>query len=366
MRLVLCLVLWLCGGAMACSAGAVAHSDPSSNTFGVRSASGLTLGQAPFLGSYLGCMAVVIDARTALTAAHCVQGHQAGDDTFVLGPDLANPVRVIAVTKIIVHPSYDGARANDLALLVLGIDAQVPAATVIDALKDTFVGYPLSALGYGASVAGGRGPTTRAQTLSWNVARLQTQSIVLNLAAPPCFGDNAAPILYQDPAGALFLVGIGSSTSTPDCQGALAAVRLDTQLGFLQVTPKTPALFEPSVPQLVAQDDCGQETSTGRCQNDTLIYCQSNRVQTQDCTANGNHCVWSFADQFYTCDAAQKGVVASSCAGESVQGRCDDHTLVYCLDGGTVQREDCTVSGKQCGYDLRLGTNACLAPMLRR
>ncbi len=116
-----------------------------------------------------------------------------------------------------------------------------------------------------------------------------------------------------------------------------------------------------------SSDGCGSETFQGRCDGDTLVWCQAGSVMEFDCATNGRSCGWQDDSIGNNClatppapAAAPADEPADPCGGETYEGRCDGDTLVWC-QSGSVHEVDCAMDGETCGWqDATVGHN-CLA-----
>jgi V8-like Glu-specific endopeptidase len=92
----------------------------------------------------------------------------------------------------------------------------------------------------------------------------------------------------------------------------------------------------------VPYDACNGETLQGRCDGQTAVWCEAETVTTEDCAALG-----------YTCGPDASGnnrclpPYVDPCAGETWEGRCDGAAAVWC-EAEVVSRQDCP-PGTLCG-----------------
>jgi V8-like Glu-specific endopeptidase len=107
---------------------------------------------------------------------------------------------------------------------------------------------------------------------------------------------------------------------------------------------------------------------TGTCQGDSggpMLYTMDDGLpyvmgvvssgDSEDCLGNTYYPRTDFH-----CDFIREYIPADPCEGETLQGRCDGTTAVWC-ETETVFREDCSVSGKQCAQDAS-GNSRCQNP----
>jgi V8-like Glu-specific endopeptidase len=88
------------------------------------------------------------------------------------------------------------------------------------------------------------------------------------------------------------------------------------------------------ITQYVDLDPCDGETLQGRCDGNTAIWCEADTIMTEDCAALG-----------YTCGPDGSGnsrclPPVDPCAGETWEGRCDGQTAIWC-EADAVHTEPC-------------------------
>jgi hypothetical protein len=110
-----------------------------------------------------------------------------------------------------------------------------------------------------------------------------------------------------------------------------------TRFMALVLEGATPAPTPPTPPA----DQCNGETYQGRCDGSTLVWCEQNQVKQSNCGARGMGCAWQSDDVGHNCVAAPAAPPVDPCNGESYQGRCDGNTLIWC-ENQTVRRVNCT------------------------
>ena len=139
--------------------------------------------------------------------------------------------------------------------------------------------------------------------------------------------------------------------------------------------------------------ECGDITTAGECDGDTLKYCSNGAVQSFDCTEFGKVC--GFDEQFDWYDCVDDGSCTPSCAGAEcgddgcggscggcgagavceagqcvpeggtgcggidTNGECDGNILKYC-SAGTLKTYDCGELGKVCGFDEQFEWYDCV------
>jgi hypothetical protein len=100
------------------------------------------------------------------------------------------------------------------------------------------------------------------------------------------------------------------------------------------------------------QDNCDGETYEGRCSGDTVIWCENNQVKTQDCGDTGKQCVYDPDTKYYGCGDVGD---TDACQGETFEGRCDGNTVIWC-ENNEVKNLTCTT----CGFDDSKGFYNCI------
>jgi trypsin len=124
-----------------------------------------TLGEFPFYASleqapdgtpFYVCGATLLNARTAVTAAHCVQRLTLGAQVRAGSVNRLSGGVVAAISNVIIHPSFGGTdRSNDIAILKLSTpiatSANIAYARLPTANSDPAAGTVLSVAGLGAT-----------------------------------------------------------------------------------------------------------------------------------------------------------------------------------------------------------------------
>ena len=114
-------------------------------------------------------------------------------------------------------------------------------------------------------------------------------------------------------------------------------------------TPDNAAFIRTYIPE----DPCEGETMQGRCEGDTAIYCDGAAVVVDPCDT-WEACQLN-ADDHYRC------VTTDPCAGETWEGRClEDGSAVWCEDDA-VMGHDCPSFGYVCRMSSE-GLHRCMEP----
>jgi hypothetical protein len=103
----------------------------------------------------------------------------------------------------------------------------------------------------------------------------------------------------------------------------------------------------------IPEDPCEGETMQGRCEGDTAIYCDGAAVVHEDCE-EWEACQLNDED-LYRC------VATDPCRGETWEGRClEDGSARWCEDG-SIMGHDCTSFGHVCRENDE-GLYRCVPP----
>ncbi len=158
------------------------------------------------------CTGTLVDKRVVVTAAHCLQGLRASSVRFVLGPNASSPQASLGVSRVVAHPQYNSQRlTNDVGVLVLSQDAPVAPIAINDSMSSSWVGRPLTFVGYGVTNGHTQGGAGVKRAVSIAVSQVgSTQFAYADRQKNTCFGDSGGPAFAQDADGTLSLVGVTS------------------------------------------------------------------------------------------------------------------------------------------------------------
>jgi V8-like Glu-specific endopeptidase len=300
------------------------------------------------------CTGTVVAPRTVITAAHCVKGFSASQMKFVIGAKVSAPTATLNVASAKFHPSYNESQlTNDIAVLTLASDAPVTPMKIVADLDASYAGDELVFVGFGAS--------NGVQQTGYGTKRF-VNMVIENISATQfeystpgkntCNGDSGGPAFLQH-NGDLYLAGV-TSYGDQNCTQYGVDTRVDAYTSFTGVAGTTPGggTGGGGTGGGGPTDPCQGETFNGRCNGDTVIWCENQQVKQQNCASQSKVCGFSAQNNYFACIAAAQ---QDPCNGETYEGRCDGKKLIWC-ENQQVKNQNCT---KGCAFKPSAGYFDC-------
>ena len=286
------------------------------------------------------CTGTVVGPRTVVTAAHCLHGVSASSLKFVLGGKVSAPTATIGVASVKAHPSYDDATiANDIGVVTLATDAPVAPMKMVTSMNGSWIGKELVFVGYGVSNGVNQTGAGTKRYVRMPIEGVTSTQFEYGLPGKnTCNGDSGGPA-FAEINGETLLAGV-TSYGDATCKQYGVDTRVDAYKSFI------------GVPGSPAADPCNGETFAGRCDGETVVWCENQQVQSSDCAAQSKVCSFSTTNQYYACVAPAQ---ADPCNGETYAGRCDGDTLIWC-ESQQVKTANCSDG---CGFDAQQGYYNC-------
>lgn len=283
----------------ACSAGDVDLTDPGQLAdSGSRIVGGSTYDGLPAVGAitYNGqqhCTGTLIGPRKVLTAAHCVHGFSATAMRFVIGPDIWSPQHTLRVAAVQAHPNYNANTiANDIGFLTLSADAPIAPLPVLASMGSSWVGTNLFFVGYGVNNGYNQTGAGTKRAVWMTISRVEATNFrYQDSGKNTCNGDSGGPAFYRDASNNYFVAGV-TSYGDAYCTQYGVDTRVDAYLTFLGVSGGGGS--QPT-------DPCNGETWAGRCDGNTVVWCEDEEVKSLNCAASGKKCKWSASKGYFDC-----------------------------------------------------------------
>jgi hypothetical protein len=307
------------------------------------------------------CTGTLVTPRKVVTAGHCVSGFSASKMQFVIGNSLSQAQYVLNVASIEAHPGYNGSSiTNDIGLVTLTQDAPVAPMGIVRSMDSSWVGKSLFFVGYGVDNGYNQTGSGIKRAVWMAISSLASTSFRYDSANKnTCNGDSGGPAFVQDANGDYLVAGV---TSYGDyyCTSYGVDTRVDAYLDFLGISGEDP-VDDPEDPEDDPVDPCQGETFVGRCVGETVIWCENDQIQQQDCIESSKECGFSQEHQYYACVEPEVVEPEDPCQGETYAGRCEDNSVIWC-ENEQVQSEDCAASDKVCVFDASKQYYACREP----
>ncbi len=273
------------------------------------------VGALTYNGSML-CSATLIDKRKVLTAGHCTSGFSASKMKFVIGPTLSSAQYVLSVSKVEPHPQYSSSYYsinNDIGLVHLSQDAPIAPLGVNSSMDSSWVGHNLLFVGYGANNGSSQTGAGIKRAVTMAISQVKSSQFIYQdpSGKNTCNGDSGGPAFTKDANGNYLVAGV-TSYGDYGCSQYGADTRVDTYLDFLDVNTPAPAPTPTPTPTPTPDptptptptpppdDPCHGETWEGRCDGNTLIYCENAQVKTINC-GYFRRCRWNSSQSYYDC-----------------------------------------------------------------
>ena len=361
-------ILAVAGLVAACSPGSIEDISPTADDSFSRQDNKIVGGSVyeglPAVGAlvYNGnmhCTGTLIAPRKVLTAGHCVSGFSASRMQFVIGPRIDQAQYVIDAASIQAHPYYNGSSiTNDIGLVILKQDAPIAPLGINTASMNSWKGTSLFFVGYGVNNGYNQTGAGIKRAVWMDITGVSTSTFSYeNPDKNTCNGDSGGPAFLKTSSGDYLVAGV-TSYGDQYCNSYGVDTRVDAYLDFVGETGGSTQPDQPA-------DPCNGETYEGRCDGDTVVWCENDQVNTQDCAASGKGCGWSDPYGYYGCITAaqqpdqQPEQPADPCNGETWQGRCEGDTVIWC-ENDQVNSIDCGSHGASCGWNYQKGYYDCI------
>uniref|UniRef100_T1J964 Peptidase S1 domain-containing protein n=1 Tax=Strigamia maritima TaxID=126957 RepID=T1J964_STRMM len=200
-------------------------------------------------GAFHFCGGAIIDERTIVTAAHCVEGVSASSVKVVAGEHRLNynegTEQTVSVSRIISHRYFDSqALINDIAILKLStplkFDGKNVAPVCLPTKKQEHTGY-CTVTGWGALREGGSMPSILQEVAVPVVTDSKCRQVYGYSAIPAnvmcagyaqgardaCQGDSGGPLVCEEANGQFVLAGVvswGNGCARPGYYGIYTQV----------------------------------------------------------------------------------------------------------------------------------------------
>lgn len=335
------------------------------------------------------CSGTLITEDVVLTAQHCTDGYGNDELAVLFGWDEFAPKLVVPSLEVREHPSLDIA----LIKLAFAPGTQIPVTPIPAALgppDDDQIGSLVENAGYGDTDDGSEGRYFVTEIYR-GVALSEFILVDGEGRRGVCFGDSGGPSLHVSAQGDVRTLGALSFGDDP-CGSTDYYQRVDTVLAWVEeLTGPTPrgdvevcgndvseegrcsaeqTAVEYCEAGIVVRDACGSDeicaaietlegarvfrclptaanpcrdvSTFGRCDGDTLVWCDDGVVKERVCGDCDGRCLLASETFGFAC-------VPSDCGGVDETGVCDGSVARWC-DGVTLQEEDCADYGQRCEY----------------
>ena len=288
------------------------------------------------------CTGTLVAPDVVLTAAHCVLDRGSvtppSSLAFGLGEDVSTG-QLVEVTEVHYHPDYDRRTGrNDVAVLVLKTEAREIIDNVVPIPYDCqapdaveLMGEWVQTVGYGCIDNLCHEDNTRRMWAKEQIIDVSSFDFTASGYGIQgvCSGDSGGPALRTMQTGEVRIIG------------TLHAV--DYECSNLSWYPTTSDSCD-FIDSYAA--GCRDESETGRCDGDVLVYCHENQVITVDCSLESRQCGAGPNGKFMCIDVYEPG---GPCGSLTLQGRCIDDTVIWC-ENNVIKERRCADCMQTCGF----------------
>ncbi|MBK8254707.1 MAG: serine protease [Polyangiaceae bacterium] len=278
------------------------------------------------------CTGTIVGTRSVLTAAHCIDQMDPSQVSFGIGAAADQLEAELKVVSGVQHPNWDSqSLTNDVAVLTLGEDSPIPAIPLNPAMDDSWIGRKVTLVGYGVTDGTQQTGAGVKRMVDVTIDKLEPTTLhyTTQNGQTACNGDSGGPA-FADENGQLYVAGI-TSYGDQGCEQYGVYTRVDAFIDFIEeqiknggsapadpndpgVDPNDPNNPDPNDPGVdpndpapdpsdpgAGVDSCMGETLEGKCDGDTLIYCDQGEVFVVPCDYYGLSCAYDDQAQWYDC-----------------------------------------------------------------